>query len=228
MSPRSGLRRYALPSIAAFTVAIGLVGAMHLKAARPVLAMLGVPCPVDNTTAEQVSALRASGLAHLRAVKLAPARPVPGGFVLDATTPEEARQWAHENRIACEDVKHGYSYLRCRGVDANKLGLAGPPVSELWLSFGPNGHLIGVDVYRRGMSANDTTAAWDGASYALRDVLGVPTSTMGDASPAVLGGSPLQSARLQWRFSDYVAIVTASNLPYAGLAVREQYMSSRL
>ncbi|MDF1928763.1 hypothetical protein PXH78_33465, partial [Mycolicibacterium smegmatis] len=94
-------------------------------------------------------------------MKFAPARPVPGGFVLDATTPEEARQWAHENRIACEDVKHGYSYLRCRGVEANKLGLAGPPVSELWLSFGPNGHLIGVDVYRRGMSANDTTAAWD-------------------------------------------------------------------
>lgn len=228
MSPRRGLRRYAMPSVAALTVAIGLVGAMHLKAARPVLAMLGVPCPVDNTTAEQVSALRASGLAHLRADQFAPARPVPGGFVLDGTTAEEAARWAHENGIACDDVKHGYSYLRCRGVDANKLGLAGPPISELWLSFGPSGHIVGIDVYRRGMSASDTTAAWDGARDALRNALGMPTLTMGDASPEVLSRSPLQTARFQYRFSDYVAIVTASNLPYAGLAVREQYMSPRL
>jgi hypothetical protein len=190
--------------------------------------MLGVPCPVDNTTAEQVSALRASGLAHLRADQAAPARPVPGGFVLDGTSAEDAARWAHENGITCDDVKHGYSYLRCRGVDANKLGLAGPPISELWLSFGPSGHMIGMDVYRRGMSASDTTAAWDGARYALRNALGTPTSTMGDASPEVLSRSALQTARLQYRFSDYVAIITASNLPYAGLAVREQYMSSRL
>ncbi|WP_239498073.1 hypothetical protein [Ralstonia sp. GX3-BWBA] len=74
-----------------------------------------------------------------------------------------------------------------------------------------------------GRGAGDTTAAWDGARYAL----GMPTSsTMGDPSPEVLSGSPLQTARLQYRFSDYVAIVTASNLPYAGLAVREQYLSS--
>lgn len=159
MSPRSGLHRYVLPGIVALTVAIGLVGTMHLKAARPVFAMFDVPCPVDNTTAEQVSVLRAGGLAHLWAVRFAPARPVPGEFVLDVTTPEEARQWAHENRIACEDVKHGYNYLRYRGVEADKLGLAGPPVSESWLGFGPNGYLIGVDVYRRGMSANDTTTA---------------------------------------------------------------------
>ena len=226
MSPRRWLQRYTMPSVAALAVAIGLVGALHSKAARPLLAMLGVPCPVDNTTAEQVSALRASGLAHLRTDQIAPARPVPGGFVLDRTTAEEAARWADKNDIACDDVKHGYRYLRCRGVDANKLGLAGPPVSELWLSFGPSGHLVGIDVYRRGMSAGDTTAAWDGARYALRNALGMPTSTMGDPSPEVLSGSPLQTARLQYRFSDYVAIVTASNLPYAGLAVREQYLSS--
>lgn len=226
MSPRRWLQRYTLPSVAALAVAIGLVGALHPKAARPLLAMLGVPCPVDNTTAEQVSALRASGLAHLRTDQLAPARPVPCGFALDRTTAEEAARWAYEIAIACDDVKHRYHYLRRRGVDANKLGLAGPPVSELWLSFGPSGHLVGIDVYRRGMSAGDTTAAWDGARYALRNALGMPTSTMGDPSPEVLSGSPLQTARLQYRFSDCVAIVTASNLHYAGLAVREQYLSS--
>ncbi|GCB06717.1 hypothetical protein [Ralstonia sp. SET104] len=228
MSPLRRLQRYAVPSVAALTVVIGLVGAMHLKAARPMLAMLGVPCPVDNTTAEQVSALRASGLAQLRGDKPAPARPLPGGFVLDGTTANEAARWAHENGIACDDVTHGYSYLRCRGVDAQKLGLAGPPISELWLSFGPSGHLIGMDVYRRGMSARDTAAAWAGAAHALRNALGMPTALMGDASPEVLSSSPLQTARLQYRFADYLAIVTASNLPYAGLTVREQYLSSHL
>ena len=228
MNPRRRLQRYAMPSVAALTVAVGLVGAMHLKSARPVLAMLGVPCPVDSTTAEQVNALRASGLAHLRTSQPAPARPLPGGFVLEGTTAAEAVRWAHENGVACDAVTHGYNYLRCRGVDARKLGLAGPPVSELWLSFGPHGHLVGVDIYRRGMNANDTTAAWNGAAHTLRNALGTPTATTGDASPEVLSQSPLQTARLQYRFSDYLAIVTASNLPYAGLAVREQYMSSRL
>jgi glutathione S-transferase len=42
-----------------------------------------------------------------------------------------------------------------------------------------------------------------------------------------LAGFALGAPTLRVR-GDYLAIVTASNLPYAGLAVREQYMSSRL
>jgi hypothetical protein len=37
---------------------------------------------------------------------------------------------------------------------------------------------------------------------------------------------PVAVARVEYAYSDYVATVTASHLPYGGLAVREQYMSA--
>ncbi len=44
--------------------------------------------------------------------------------------------------------------------------------------------------------------------------------------PSALAGGPLHSARVQYRFSDYLATVTAMNLP-DGIALREQYESAR-
>jgi len=101
--------------------------------------------------------------------------------VLDGTTASEATRWAHENGITRDIVTHSHTNLLCCGVDANKLSPACPPVSELWLSFGPIGHLIGVAAHRCGISASDTTAAWARTTDVLRNALGAPTVTKGDA-----------------------------------------------
>jgi hypothetical protein len=48
----------------------------------------------------------------------------------------------------------------------------------------------------------------------------------GDASAGALMRSDYATARVQYRFSNYIATVTAANLSYAGLSLREQYVSA--
>lgn len=223
--PRAG----TLVRIAAgVLLALGGIGWLHTPAGLRLLVALGVPCPVRSVPAERVTALRAAALAPLRTLALAPARPAPAGLQLDRTTEAEAQAVLARAHARCEPLVRGYRYLRCRGVDAQALALAGPPVSELWLSFGPAGRLIGVDVYRRGMAAQEVRTVWSAAAARLRDRLGPPAVVLGDPAPEALAALPVQVARVQYRYADYVATVTASHLPGTGLSVREQYMSARM
>jgi hypothetical protein len=209
-------------------LALGAIGWLHTAAGLRLLAALGVPCPVQTVSPERVAELRKAGLASLRALPPAPARPALASLQLDRTTEAEAQAFLAHAHAACEQQVRGYHYLRCRGVDAQALALAGPAVSELWLSFNPAGRLIGIDVYRRGMAARDVRTVWSAAAGRLRERLGAPAVTLGDPAPEALAASPLQVARVQYRYADYVATVTAAHLPQAGLSVREQYMSAHL
>ena len=221
-------RRTWIASGAAALLVLGAGGAMHTRAGLRALAALGVPCPVQTVTAEQVGATRAAAVAAVRGTAPAPARPSIAGLALDTTTEDEARALLARAHARCEEQVRGYRYLRCRGVDAGALALAGPPVSELWLSFGPAGRLIAVDVYRRGMQPDDVRTVWLDAAGRLRSALGSPSLEVGDPAPEVLTSAVVQTARVQYRYADYVATVTAAHLPQTGLSVREQYLSARL
>lgn len=83
-----------------------------------------------------------------------------------------------------------------------------------------------MDIYRRGLDSRGEQSAWSGAVERLKARLGEPTSSFGDASPGNLATAGYTTARVQYRYSDYIATVTAANLPYAGFAVREQYISA--
>jgi hypothetical protein len=198
---------------------------MHTPGARPVLRALGLPCPVKSASAAQVTALREQGLSKLRGVGAAPARPALG-LSLDHTTEQQALSWAQASGAVCESVTKGYRFLRCRGVPAAALGAAGPPISELWLSFGPTGALVGVDLYRRGLDADGARTSWNDAAARLFGALGPPQVAVGDPSPEALSALTLGTAQIKYRYADYLATLTAANLPHAGLAVREQYLSA--
>jgi hypothetical protein len=204
---------------------VGAVGWMHTPQGVAVLRAAGLPCPVSRATASDVMTVRELGLARIRSDEAAPQRPALR-FALETTTREQASAWAAAHRLACEPVDKGLHYLRCRGVDARALGVAGPPVSEMWLAFRPNGGLLSVDVYWRGLDDAGEATAWADAAHRLRAALGAPSRATGDASPAVLHASALQTARIEYRYRDYAATLTAANLPYGGLAVREQYLSA--
>jgi hypothetical protein len=220
--------RLALGVSAGVIAALGAIGWMHTPSGLRMLAALGVPCPINTVPIERVVALRQYGVAPLKALAPAPARPTPGGLVLDRTTEAEAGALLAHAHGHCEAQVRGYHYLRCRGIDASALALSGPPVSELWLSFNGAGRLIGIDIYRRGMQDDDVRSVWSSAAGRLQSVLGKPSVAFGDPSPQVLAATPIQTARVQYRYADYVATVTASHLPQSGLSVREQYMSSTL
>lgn len=208
-------------------LALGAIGWMHTPSGLRFLAAAGVPCPVNTVTPEQVRQLRSVGLASIRGGAPAPVRPAPAGMQLDRTTEAEALALLGRAHAQCEAQVRGYRHLRCRGIDAGALALDGPPVSELWLSFGPAGRLVGVDVYRRGMDAASLRTVWSSAAARLRGALGAPTLALGDPAPEALAALPIQTARLQYRYADYLATVTASHLPHSGLSVREQYLSAK-
>jgi hypothetical protein len=60
----------------------------------------------------------------------------------------------------------------------------------------------------------------------LHQSLGAPTQSTGDLTLGGLVNSPVSVARVQYTYSDYIAVITASHMPYGGLAVREHYMSA--
>jgi hypothetical protein len=199
------------------------IGVLHTPGGRRAMAQLGIPCPVDKVTAQQVTAARHAGLRRLRGDRPAPARPALG-MGLGRFTAADVQQWQRREGVHCDAITRGFTYLRCRGVAAQALGVAGPAISEVWFSFDAQGRLVGVDSYRRGLDDGGAKLAWSDAESRLERVLGAPSSKLGEASPAVLRASPLQTARVEFRYRDYVAVLTAVNLPHAGLAVREQYM----
>lgn len=217
---------------AAFFLALGLaafvavIGWMHTKSARPFLTALGIHCPVDDVKLSDAVAIREKGIASLAGKLPAPSSIAIGGMQLQVSTQDDVRRWAASSRASCETVRHGFIALRCRGVMAATLGIEGPPISELWFSFGASGKLIGMDIYRRGLDSRGEESVWSDTVTRLESRLGKPTSSIGDPSPGNLTATGYTTARVQYRYADYIATVTAANLPYAGLAVREQYISA--
>lgn len=204
-------------------VGVAGIGALHSAAGRRLMVSLGIPCPVQDVSAAQVAQLREAGTRSLRGVQRAPTK-VALGMELGQSTRADLLAWSARSGAACVELVRGYSYLRCRGVPASALGAQGPALSEVWFSFAPDNRLIGVDLYRRGMDNASQVQAWNDARDRMAHDLGQPLRAVGDPSPAVLRASALQTARLEYRYSDLLATLTAANLPQAGLAVREQYV----
>jgi hypothetical protein len=189
------------------------IGALHLPAARPLLARLGVACPAGTVTAEQVQAARRPALDALRGTKAAPRRPALG-LALDVTTEADAAIWAQGRGFACEATSRGLKFLRCRDVPERALrsGRASGTVSDLTMTFGADGRLIGVDALRTRLAASVAGSLHSAIAADLARDLGVPPDSA--------------QGFVRYRFADYLASVTTLTLP-SGPAVREQYLSTR-
>jgi hypothetical protein len=234
--------------IAAASILAGVVagvGALHTSWGRPLLARLG-GCPAARVTAADVDGLRRLGLNGIRGARQAPARPALG-FLLDRTTPDDVQAWASRAAVTCTAKKRGLVSLHCPNVARAVLPIAmtgdhgagagqnardvqthEPAVIEdLALTFGPAGRLVSVDAFTRGLPADTAAAAFSSSGARLASVLGPATDGVGDDSAGqgpTRVPAPLGTARRRFRFNDYVAIVSLTNLS-SGLAVREQYLS---
>jgi hypothetical protein len=54
-----------------------------------------------------------------------------------------------------------------------------------------------------------------------------PSSAAGELSGAYLSSGDMHTSALAYRYKDYMADVSATKIPQAGVAVREHYMSAR-
>ncbi|HEY8076730.1 MAG TPA: hypothetical protein VIF62_21540 [Labilithrix sp.] len=196
---------------------VALVGLMHLPSVQ---AMMGASCPFGRPPdPAKLEALRTKTAANLRGATSAPARPALG-FVLDASKKPDVLAWGARAGATCEAAL-GDAALRCEHAKVDD----GPLAADAFFRFAPDGRLVAVDVMREPQPADDASAAFERLVADRSHELGNATRH-GDASGASLA-SAFARADATYRFTDYSAEVSVTNLGERGIVVREQYRSLR-
>jgi len=207
-------------------VLVGAVGFLHTKAGRPILAALGVGCPAMRVTPAQVETVRQRALATLRGKTPAASRPA-FGLALDVTTEADAKAWAAARGLDCASAERPTRHLTCSDVPANLLTDAqAGKLDEVNLTFFPDGRLLGVETLRRQLDGDQAARLFTTITTALDAHVGTVTERAGTATAAYLDGGAMHTAFARYRYSDYLATVTAMNLS-GRVALREQYQSAR-
>ena len=192
------------------------MGFLPTPAGRPFMRRLGMSCPARRRFARSGRRAADAGARGLRGASPAPraragpaaGRRAPGGReALDAA-----------RGATCTARERPSALLTCREASA-----AGSH-DEATFGFAPDGRLVSVSRLRSGLAGPAAAGFVRGPAKGAVAQLGEGAQA-GDATAAALAGAPLRTARLQYRFSDYLATVTAMNLP-AGIALREQYQSA--
>lgn len=225
---RSKTRRTIVVAMGTAALATGLVGLAHAPFARSWLMSLG-GCPMAGArmTPAVAEHARHMALGAETATAEAPARPALG-FALDATTHQEAQAWARREHVDCEDTRPGL--MTCKGARPEDLGV--PPaqgrLDELALEFDPKGRLVNMTTFRTHLTPASASAEAQAIVASLARTLGPADRHAGDFAAATLGARPAGSiSTVRYRFTDYVADVTAMNAPSSGPSIREHYMSAR-
>jgi len=214
---------YVASTLAALTL---LVGLLHTSLGRPLLARLGVGCPVQASP-EDVERARRDSARATRGSEPSPAQPALG-FVLDEMTMADAQAWAEREQVSCEEQR-GSTILMCSHVRAAALGgSGGETTDELVLAFSPKTkRLVNIATTEYGLDGTAAASRMARIVSNLEEKLGKPTREAGERSASYLAEAPMRTALVRYRFSDYQADVTATNMPGKGLMLREHYMSAR-
>jgi hypothetical protein len=201
------MRRIAI----AAAVLVAAIGLLHTPLGRPLMRRVGMACPARSVSPEAAEALRMRGVRGLRGRAPAPARPALG-LVLDGARAADVQAWAAVRGGACTARQRPSALLTCRGVGV---------YDEVTFGFAPDGRLVSVATMREGLPGGAAAGAFDEIRRQLAARLDDGGDLVGE-----LAGDPRHVARLQYRFADYLATVTAMNLS-GGVALREQYQSAR-
>jgi hypothetical protein len=230
-------RRRRLLRIAARVAAVaaaltGLMGALHLPFAAPVLRMIfpGAVCPVMRGSPEQIDRAHALGAAAIRSAAVAPAPARPAlGFQLDKTGKGELDAWAASHGVRCGSIAGNENLQRCTGVPATAVGQPADlgPLEEATFEFQSSGQLVNVQTLRRHLTAQQAAHTVAALERSAAAVLGSPTSLGGEPTVAHLSRGLLSTYVATHTFTDYRATVSASNLAETGVMVREEYLSAR-
>jgi len=218
--------RISMYVVSGLVVLTLLVGLLHTPLGRPLLARLGVGCPVQASPEDTERARLASARAT-RGTEASPAQPALG-FALDQMTSEDVQAWADRNHVECSEQRSG-TLLNCKGVPESALGgRGGGSVDELQLMFSPNSkRLVNIATTQYGLKADEALAQMSSVVRGLQGQLGKPTRELGQRTATYLESAPYKTALVRYRFKDYQADVTATNLPGKGTMLREHYMSAR-
>jgi hypothetical protein len=176
--------------------------------------------PVEMERARHIAAA-------VRGAEPAPARPALG-FVLDTSTLADVRAWASRTHEDCDDPHPGL--VVCKDVSPAALGLDPSlgKIDQLVLGFDTHSRLVNESTLRENLAADTAARAARGIVSSLQAKLGPAARQAGNfdahalARPGAAGISTVE-----YRFSDYMADVSTTNLGSTGPLLREHYMSAR-
>ena len=219
--PRPSTRVVLLASV----LVGGGLGALHLPIARPLFGRMGVSCPVDSVSADQVESMHHAALATLRGAVRSPNLDV-FGLTMIAARENDVEAWAATRQVVCKTTTRGLRYLSCANVPANAIGepFSNGPIHDLTFTFDRSGALIGVDALRGGLTGANGAALGGAIAQRLRGVLGEPTETGGAFDVGFLEAGAFTTSYVKYRFADYLVTLTAVQMPGRGVTVREQYV----
>jgi hypothetical protein len=226
--PRLGRRRgaRALAMLAGLgALFVGVMGFLHTPYGRPLMHRLGMACPAMKVSPAQAEAVRLRAVASLRTAVPSPARPALGQ-ALDVSRPSDVLAWTHAHDLACVEQARPSHAIRCAGLVGQPTpDPQAPPADQIVFAFAPDGRLISVDRLRSTLTAVEASRLFGQAADELTAALG-PGELVGDATPAYLAAGSMHTARLAYRFSDYLATVTTMNIS-GRIVMHEQYESAR-
>jgi hypothetical protein len=150
---------------------------------------------------------------RLRGNAVAGARPA-FGFALGATTRDEVVGVVASNGGACKQVGPELECAR-----------ALPGVETAWFTFGAGARLDSVRAVRRDPGAGVIGGAFTQIAHDLTARAGSPSAESGSADPADLARGALRQAAVEYRFTNYRAVVRATNLGRGGYALTEEYQN---
>jgi hypothetical protein len=159
-------------------------------------------------------------------VRNAPARPA-FGFELDHTRRLDVKVWTFNHQLSCRDsTQHRLDFWVCESVSSHALGLEGQPdLRYLSFGFAPDDTLISVTLIRDGLGGSDLVALLEQERLRLADGLGSPTAVHGaDTAAALDAGGVL---KVEYRYSDYLAILRAVGHAHRPGELSEYFESSR-
>jgi hypothetical protein len=197
--------------------------ALHTPAGRSLLGASACPWGKGAPSAAKLEELRVKSAATLKNGSVrATARPA-FGFVLDQSTRAEVLAWAKRASATCTE-EIGGAALRCELADKNITEESGVSVRDAFFRFDPRGVVVGIDLMRDGTDGDKAALVLTTISERIAHAAGPPTTVRGTADSAHLGGY-LDRVATEFRFADYAADVSATNLGERGVVIREQYRS---
>jgi hypothetical protein len=214
--------------VGALAGVIAAVGLLHTPLLRPfVMGSGGCPMGGRKLSTVQAEVARKGAIREERGSDRAPQRPALV-FALDATSMQDARTWASDHHVHCERARD--ALLHCPHVPSEALGLPPSPdtTADLSLEFDLHDRLVNVTTFRTHLHADCAARTASEIESSLTGRLGPPAKAGGAFDPERLSRPAAYSvATRRYRFADYLADVTAMNMPTTGVALREQYMSAR-
>ena len=218
---RKSWLKIAAVSVPLLAAAVGL----HTPAGRALLGgASGCPWGQSAPSAAKLEELRVKSAATLKVSGASRATSRPAfGFVLDQSTRADVTAWAERASATCAE-EIGGAALRCELAARNITEENGVSVRDAFFRFDPRGVVVGIDLMRDGTDGGKAGAVLTTISDRITRAAGPPSTVRGTPDATHLGGY-LDRAAAEFRFADYAADVSATNLGDRGVVVREQYRS---